>query len=82
LKKLKKLHKAYIAVPTRPPAESWVRPAREEVVNVAFQIFSEKLGVERVEFLIDYEGDAFVLTDDVREDLLDLRRYSFLRVLA
>jgi wyosine [tRNA(Phe)-imidazoG37] synthetase (radical SAM superfamily) len=42
LAELKKLNRAYVAVPTRPPAEPWVEPAREEVVNVAFQVFSEK----------------------------------------
>ncbi|MGD6853019.1 MAG: radical SAM protein, partial [Candidatus Bathyarchaeia archaeon] len=62
LAELKKLNRAYIAVPTRPPAESWVKPAREQAVNVAFQIFSEKLGVDRVECLIGYEGNAFAFT--------------------
>jgi len=69
---LKKLNRAYIAVPTRPPAENWVEPAREEVVNVAFQIFSEMLGVDRVECLVGYEGNAFAFTGDVEEDLLGM----------
>ena len=64
------LKKAYIAVPTRPPTEKWVRPAREEIVNLAYQIFSERLGAERVEYLIGYEGNAFAFTGNVREDLL------------
>jgi wyosine [tRNA(Phe)-imidazoG37] synthetase (radical SAM superfamily) len=69
---LKKLNRAYIAVPTRPPTESWVKPARGEVVNVAFQVFSEKLGVDRVECLIGYEGNAFAFTGDVEKDLLSI----------
>ncbi len=70
LAELKKLNRAYIAVPTRPPAENWIKPAREETLNAAFQIFSEKLGVDRVEFLISYEGNAFGFTGNIEKDLL------------
>jgi wyosine [tRNA(Phe)-imidazoG37] synthetase (radical SAM superfamily) len=69
---LKKLSMAYVAVPTRPPTEDWVKPAREEVLNVAFQVFSEKLGIDRVEYLIGYEGNAFAFTGNVEEDLLSI----------
>jgi len=72
LKNLEKLDKAYIAIPTRPPAEKWVKPAKEETLNAAFQIFSEKLGVDRVEYLIGYEGNAFAFTGRVEEDLLSI----------
>jgi len=72
LAELKKLNRAYVAVPTRPPTENWVKPAREEVVNIAFQVFSEKLGVDRVEYLIGYEGNAFAFTGNVEEDLLNI----------
>lgn len=72
LASLKKLNRAYIAVPTRPPEETWVKPAREEVINAAFQVFSEKLGVDRVECLIGYEGNAFAFTGDAEEDLLSM----------
>jgi wyosine [tRNA(Phe)-imidazoG37] synthetase (radical SAM superfamily) len=62
--------KAYLAVPTRPPAENWVhRPAPEDI-NVAFQIFHEKL--DQVEYLIGYEGDAFAFTGNAEEDLLSI----------
>ncbi len=61
---------AYLAIPTRPPAEEWVRPPGEEVINRAYQIFSEK--VDRVEYLIGYEGNAFAFTGDVEEDLLSI----------
>ncbi len=63
---------AYIAVPTRPPAEEWVKPAKEEVINRAFQAFVEKLGEGRVEYLIGYEGNAFAFTGNVEEDLLSI----------
>ena len=72
LAELKKLNRAYVAVPTRPPIENWAKPAREEIVNVAFQVFSEKLGVDRVECLMGYEGNAFAFTGDVEEDLLSI----------
>jgi wyosine [tRNA(Phe)-imidazoG37] synthetase (radical SAM superfamily) len=72
LKNLKRLDKAYVAIPTRPPAEKWVKPAKEETVNAAFQVFSERLGVDRVEYLIGYEGNAFAFTGRVEEDLLSI----------
>jgi len=72
LKSLKRLSRLYIAVPTRPPTENWVRPPREDIANRAFQVFSEKLGVDRVEYLIGYEGDAFAFTGKVEEDLLSI----------
>ena len=65
-------HKAYIAIPTRPPAETWVKPADERVVNMAFQVFSEKLGEDKVEYLIGYEGNAFAFTGNIKEDLLSI----------
>jgi len=63
---------AYIAVPTRPPWEKWVKPAREEVINVAFQTFADAIGEERVEYLIGYEGNAFAFTGNVEEDILSI----------
>lgn len=59
---------SYISVPTRPPAESWVKPPEEETLNLAYMKFSEILG--RVEFLISYEGTDFTLTGKVEDDLL------------
>jgi wyosine [tRNA(Phe)-imidazoG37] synthetase (radical SAM superfamily) len=82
LAELKKLNRAYVAVPTRPPTENYVKPAREEVVNVAFQVFSEKLGVDRVEWLIGYEGNAFAFTGDVEEDLLSIMAVHPMRAEA
>ncbi|GAB6102436.1 radical SAM protein [Thermococcus atlanticus] len=63
---------AYIAVPTRPPAEKWVKPADEETINRAFQLFAEALGEGRVEYLIGYEGNAFAFTGNVEDDLLGI----------
>ncbi len=71
---LKKLNpdKSYIAVPTRPPWEKWVRPASENLILEAHAIFSEYIGEERVELLVGYEGNAFAFTGNLREDILSI----------
>jgi wyosine [tRNA(Phe)-imidazoG37] synthetase (radical SAM superfamily) len=62
--------KAYVAIPTRPPAEGWVEPPEEEAVNRAYQILDGKLW--HVEYLIGYEGNAFAFTGNLEEDLLSI----------
>ncbi|CAB1058250.1 Radical SAM domain protein [Olavius sp. associated proteobacterium Delta 1] len=62
--------KAYLAIPTRPPAENWVRPPAPQDINIAFQVFHEKL--DQVEYLIGYEGNAFAFTGNVEEDMLNI----------
>jgi len=61
---------AYLAISTRPPAEEWVQPPGEEVINRAYQIFSGR--IDQVEYLIGYEGNAFAFTGNVEEDLLSI----------
>ena len=61
---------AYIAIPTRPPAEKWVKPACEHSINMAYQMFTEKL--DKVEYLLGYEGNAFAFTGDAEDDLLSI----------
>ena len=61
---------AYLSIPTRPPAEEWVRPPDEGVINRAYQILSKRL--DRIEYLIGYEGNAFAFTGDADEDLLSI----------
>jgi wyosine [tRNA(Phe)-imidazoG37] synthetase (radical SAM superfamily) len=51
---------AYIAIPTRPPAEDWVRPAEAEAINLAYQLVERE--VDHVELLLGYEGNAFSST--------------------
>jgi wyosine [tRNA(Phe)-imidazoG37] synthetase (radical SAM superfamily) len=62
--------RAYLAIPTRPPAEPWAQPPSEGVINRAYQVLSEK--IDRVEYLIGYEGNAFAFTGDVEDDLLSI----------
>jgi len=61
---------AYLAIPTRPPAEAWVQPPGEEVINRSYQILSER--IDGVEYLIGYEGNAFACSGNVEEDLLSI----------
>ena len=62
--------KSYISIPTRPPAEEWAKPADENAINMAYQIFKEKS--INVEYLIGYEGNAFAFTGNAKEDLLSI----------
>lgn len=62
--------RAYLSVPTRPPAEAWVQPPDEETIHRAFHILREQ--VSPVEYLIGYEGNAFAFTGNVEEDLLSI----------
>jgi len=64
------VHKAYISIPTRPPAEKSVRPPAEDAINRFYQVLSSRL--KRVEYLIGYEGNAFASTGDVGQDLLSI----------
>ena len=65
-----KPNKAYLAIPTRPPARREIRAASEQAINTAYQIFSKRL--TDVEYLIGYEGNAFALTGKVEDDLLSI----------
>jgi wyosine [tRNA(Phe)-imidazoG37] synthetase (radical SAM superfamily) len=61
---------AYISVPTRPPAEGWVKVPPVEKLNAAYQVFRSKL--EKVELLTGYEGKDFAHTGDIEENLLSI----------
>ena len=62
--------KAYLSIPTRPPAEKWAKPPSEDALNRAFQILSKNR--IKTEYLIGYEGNAFAFTGNVEEDLLSI----------
>jgi wyosine [tRNA(Phe)-imidazoG37] synthetase (radical SAM superfamily) len=68
---------AYVAIPTRPPAEPGVRGPTEAVVARAHSILAER--VPHVEYLIGYEGDAFASSGDARTDLLAIAAVHPLR---
>ncbi len=60
--------KAYVLIPTRPPAEKWVLPPDEEKLNAAYQIFGERIG--KVELLTADESTDFTFGTDVEKELL------------
>jgi wyosine [tRNA(Phe)-imidazoG37] synthetase (radical SAM superfamily) len=62
--------RAFLSIPTRPPAEPWAQAPDERVINRAYHALSKK--VEQVEYLVGYEGNAFACTGDVERDLLSI----------
>jgi len=63
-------NKAYILIPTRPPAEKFVESPSEENLNIAYQIFNSI--ISNVEFLTGGEGSEFTYSSDVEKELLDI----------
>ncbi len=68
---------AYIAAPIRPPSERWVEvPGMDRMIG-AYESFTAH--VDRVEFLIGYEGNEFALSENVEEALLAIASVHPLR---
>ncbi len=61
---------AYLAIPTRPPAESWVQSPDEQTLNKAYQIFDEQLN--EVELLTGFSSETFSATGDTVQSILDI----------
>ena len=59
---------AYLSIPIRPPAEPGVQSPDEAALNQGYQIFSGS--IDRVEYLIGYEGNSFAFSGDIEKDLL------------
>ncbi len=77
---------SYISVPTRPPAEPWVRPPTEATLNMAHHVFTSfSLSSE---LLMGHETQPFGFTGDVTSDILGatavhpMRKQSVLQLLA
>jgi wyosine [tRNA(Phe)-imidazoG37] synthetase (radical SAM superfamily) len=63
---------AYLALPLRPPAESWVHPPTEERLMAVYQIFKER--IPQVELLMDLpETELFAESDPVQSLLNTLQ---------
>ena len=60
----------YLLVPTRPPAEKFVEPPSEELLNTAYQAFRDS--ISNVELLAYNEGVDFSYTSDVEKELLSI----------
>jgi wyosine [tRNA(Phe)-imidazoG37] synthetase (radical SAM superfamily) len=65
------VEKAYISVPTRPPAELGVEPPDSSTINMVYNVFKEN-GLDAY-ILAEYEGPGFTVLDkDVVEDILSI----------
>jgi wyosine [tRNA(Phe)-imidazoG37] synthetase (radical SAM superfamily) len=71
---------AYLAVPTRPPADPRGHGPDTATVTHVYERFAALL--DHVELLIGYEGDAFAATGDARADLLAITAVHPMRASA
>lgn len=62
--------RSYLSIPTRPPAEQWVRPPTQQAFHRGYQILQQAVG--QLETLTGYEGNAFAATGDATQDLLSI----------
>ncbi len=65
-----KPEKAFILVPTRPPAEIWVLPPELNLLTAAFQIYYSIIG--NAELLNSTEGTKFSFSSDAESELLSI----------
>jgi wyosine [tRNA(Phe)-imidazoG37] synthetase (radical SAM superfamily) len=72
--------RAYVSIPTRPPARKQVRGPTETALAHAHEIFAGVVG--QVEYLIGYEGNAFSATGDAARDLLAIAAVHPMRAEA
>ncbi len=68
---------AYIAAPTRPPTESWVRSASPKTINEFHTVFKDR-GIN-AELLVSFEGTDFSTTGNIRKDVLSIASVHPLR---
>jgi wyosine [tRNA(Phe)-imidazoG37] synthetase (radical SAM superfamily) len=60
--------KSYLSIPTRPPAESWVKPPDAETLQRILHQVEQK--VTFIDLLFEAEEDDFSSTGDLLEDIL------------
>jgi len=61
---------AYLSIPIRPPALSWVRPPEEQNISRACHLFTAQ--DLNTEYLIGYEGNQFAYTGNIKTDILSI----------
>lgn len=61
---------AFIGIPSRPPAEAWVSPVKEEVLNMAYAVF-RRAGIN-AELAMGAGTSGFGFTGDVSSDILNI----------
>lgn len=69
--------KAYISVPTRPPAEKWVQAPDSEKLNMVWQVF-DSFHLE-AELITGFEGSDTGYTGNIYEDILNISAVHPLR---
>jgi wyosine [tRNA(Phe)-imidazoG37] synthetase (radical SAM superfamily) len=72
--------KVYLSVPTRPPAQAWVKPPSSDAMVRCHDIFAKQVDI--VEYLMGYEGDTFSAAGDPRENLLGVTAVHPMRAQA
>jgi wyosine [tRNA(Phe)-imidazoG37] synthetase (radical SAM superfamily) len=70
--------KAYLLIPTRPPAVENVSAPDEDVLNSAYQIFTAS-NID-TELIIHYEGDEFTYSSDTEKELLSILAVHPMRI--
>lgn len=71
---------SYLAIPTRPPAEKWVKPSKKNIITFAQTVFCAKLMA--VECLTEFEANEYTYTDNPEEDLLSILAVQPMRMDA
>jgi len=62
--------KSYLSIPTRPPAESWVKPPAANSLQRIIEILTRK--VSFVDLLFETEAADFISTGNIIEDILSI----------
>jgi wyosine [tRNA(Phe)-imidazoG37] synthetase (radical SAM superfamily) len=65
-----KINKAYISIPTRPPASKSAEVPDEAIINMAYNLFTERN--LKVELLSGYSEEEFPSTKNVSEEILSI----------
>ena len=72
--------KSYLSVPTRPPAESWVKPPHAGSLQRMLDQIDRKCTF--IDLLFDYEPDDFTSTGNLAEDILSIAAVHPIRETA
>lgn len=61
-------YKSYLSIPTRPPAENWVKPPSADFLFTTLQSLSLKIPF--IDVLFEFEDSDFVSTGNLADDIL------------
>ena len=62
--------KSYLSIPTRPPAEAWVKPPGVDSLQKLLAVISEK--VPFIDLIFETEASDFISTGNLIEDILSI----------